>query len=351
MKAKKMVTVFVATIGAIWLLGVTNLPRMVVVGDSLKQAKTFGAKAKIVFKVVDEEGTPVSGAKISAGLLLWSTDHNGVNGVTDRKGVLVVRGATIGDVRYSVNKDGYYYTHGGFYIPGLSGASLKDGKWQPYGMEHKVVLKRKRNPIPMYAHPKYYDYYFPELNTSYGFDLMEMDWVQPMGKGKHADLLIEYHGKEINIQEDDYREWMRLVADASETVSLTLIWTDRECGYYIVDYDGSELKSPHNAAINRPLSRSIMLNQRHNIEKCLVFRIRPRFSSSGKLIGAHYGKIYGPIGYSRTYPLDRYGKGAKAQFGIQIYANPTENDTNLEFLPYHSLNYPNERHKQPNIAP
>ena len=259
MKSKTLVT-FIGIIGAIWLLGATNLPRMVVVGDSLKQAKTFGAKAKIVFKVVDEEGTPVSGAKISAGLLLWSTDHNGVNGVTDRKGALVVRGATIGDVRYSVNKDGYYYTHGGFYIPGLSGASLKDGKWQPYGIEHKVVLKRKRNPIPMYAHSEFhnYDYYFPKLNTIYGFDVFKMDWIQPFGNGEHADLLFEFTGKGFEGNPNEPNNGNLLEG------TLTMTWADQECGFYPANIEDSGLKSPHYADSNQTFMTSITLKKKFN---------------------------------------------------------------------------------------
>ena len=341
MRVRWVLVMFASVVGVIWLAGASNLPRAVMVGDNLKQAKTIGAKTKIVFKVVDEEGTPVSGAKISVGLFLWSTDHNGVNGVTDRKGVLVVRGATVGDVRYSVNKEGYYYTHGGFYIPRLPGASLKDGKWQPYGMEHKVVLKRIRNPIPMYAKSPRDRCYFLELNKAYGFDAMIMDWVQPMGLGKHVDILVEYRGE--GLKDLGYREG-----------ELVLSWVDPECGFYPVNYDGSEFKSPYHAQTNQSLTTSITLFNRRdstgiftNIEKCLVFRIRPRFSRDGTLLGSFYGKIYGSVRFSYSHP----GKQDKAGFGINIYTNPTENDTNLEFLPYHSLNYPSERDKQPNIAP
>ena len=362
MKAGRVLMVFASVAGVIWLFGAVNLPRAVMVGDNLKQAKVIGAKAKIVFKVADEEGTPVPGAEISAGLFLWSTDHNAVNGKTDREGVLVVRGVTVGVVRYSVNKAGYYYTHGNFYIPKLPGASLKDGKWQPYGMEQKVVLKRIRNPIPMYAHPEIYryDYFFPKLNTTYGFDAFKMDWIQPFGTGEHVDLLFEFTGIGFECNTNQLFNGNLLKG------TLTMTWADQECGFYPASIEDSGLKSPHHADSNQTFMTSITLKKQFDInrkivnldaseritnmeEKCLVFRVRPRFSPDGKRIGVHYGKIYLPVVFTDLYPSES-NKGA-ARLNINIYTNPTENDTNLEFLPYHSLNYPNERSKQPNIAP
>ena len=180
---------------------------------------------------------------------------------------------------------------------------------------------------------------------------MEMDWVQPFGKGKYPDIFVKYNGEGFHCSKDIF------VGDDHLKGSLTMTWQDEECGFYSTRIDDSELKSPHLADTNQTLLTSLTLENQmdasrskiENLRGCIIFRFRPRFSAEGKLLGVHYGKIYGPLGFNYLHPIEQH-KGL-AIFRINIYSNPTENDTNLEFLPYHSLNYPNERHKQPNIAP
>ena len=82
-KTRKIMMAFVGAIGAIWLFGATNLPRAIAVGDSVKMAMTVGAAVKIPFKVVDDAGTPVSGAKIMVGMWMGTVKDNGADGVTD----------------------------------------------------------------------------------------------------------------------------------------------------------------------------------------------------------------------------------------------------------------------------
>ena len=318
----------------------TNIPRAVAVGDSVERALSFGAAVKIPFKVVDETGNPVSGAKISVGLFLWTDERNSAKGMTDQDGIFTVKGKATDEVSYFITKEGYYYTNGKYHLSQQPGANVKNGKWMPYGKERQVVLKRKVNPIPMSAVDK--TYYLPKLKQPFGFDALEMDWVEPVGKGKHVDILVTFDG-------DGSEEHDRPAA-------FQLAWADKDCGFYEADPSDSELASPHHADTNQSFRASVSLVSTRDFKfggwidpmagKCIVFRIRPRYSPDGVLIAVRYGKIYGPINHHYT---DR--NGAAAGFDFRLYANPTENDTNLEFLPYHSLNYPNERSKQPNIAP
>lgn len=343
LKQKKKWVVGFCLAGAVFLLTGTNLPRAIVVGDSVERAMSVGAAVKIPFRVVDENGLPVPNAKFMVGMWLWTVKENGADGMTDRDGMFTVRGKATDEVVYSIDKEGYYRTSGKYFLSQEPDAAVKGGQWMPYGKERVVVLKRIVNPIPMYAKPKWKFFYFPEINIEYGFDAFEMDWVEPFGKGKHVDIVFEYKGDGLSGM--NYRDG-----------HIALKWLDRNCGFYEEDIADSELKSSYTANTNNSYKSAIsFVNQRDSTgrfvetaNKYMVFRIRTRFSPDGRMIGAHYGKIYLPINFGYVEP----SKEKKACFGINIYTNPTENDTNLEFFPYHSLNYPMEPvDKQPNIAP
>ena len=342
-RMKKKWLIGVCSVCSVLLLMGTNIPRAVAVGDSVERALSFGAAVKIPFKVVDETGDPVSGAKISVGLFLWTDEQNSAKGVTDQDGIFTVRGKATDEVTYFITKEGYYYTNGKFRLSQQPDTNVKNGKWMPYGKERRVVLKRRVNPIPMFARPKWKFLSIPEINTPYGFDAIAMDWVEPLGKGKHVDILCEYKGKGLSGM--NYRDG-----------TLSLVWVDRNCGFYQDNVADAEFKSSYHADTNQSFQTAITFINQSDVHTggfvtksdiYLVFRIRSRHSFNGKLMGVHYGKIYLPIDFGYVQPIE----GEKACFGISIYTNPTENDTNLEFLPYHSLNYPNERSKQPNIAP
>ena len=337
---RKVLMLFIGVVGAIWLFGASNLSNVIAVGDSIERALSFGAAVKIPFKVVDETGAPVSGAEISVGMWLWTVDENGVDGMTDRDGIFIASGQSADEIIYSISKDGYYRTSGKFRLSQEPDAAVKGGKWMPYGKERQVILKRRIKPIPMFAVRK--TFYLPELGRSYGFDTLEMDLVKPFGKGEHTDIYVTYKGD---------RE------DRESLGEFHLEWADKDCGFYETDYSDSKLFSPHHADTNRTLTTTVTLVTTRDFRlagrwvdpmegRCFVFRVRPKYSPEGKLIAIRYGKMYGPIHCHYTD-----WNGSAAEFEFVLYANPTENDTNLEFLPYHSLNYPDGRSKQPNILP
>ena len=55
-------------------------------------------------------------------------------------------------------------------------------------------------------------------------------------------------------------------------------------------------------------------------DEYLVFRTRTKVDDEGRLLSAHYGKIYGPFEYKVNFVMESRG----------IYFNPTANDPNLE---------------------
>lgn len=329
------------------LFAETDIPRAIAVGNSLDRAYKYGAKAKVMLKIVDELGEPVSGADVNVGFYLAWKEDNGVAGTTDTNGVFVAQGLSQGEVDIRVLKKGYYRSHIVYQLKTHDGiAMVQNGRWQPFGEERIMILKRIVNPIPMFAVSEKL-FFLPKLNQSYGFDAVKMDLVQTFGMGTHSDICVEYKGNGLSGM--NYRDG-----------ELILSWVDPKCGFYVMNTDQSTFKSPYHADTNKTLMTSISVRNHTDTrlggiindmeEKCIVYRIRPRFNLTGDLIGVKYGKIYGPIMFS--YETSEKGAGC---FRFTSYTNPTENDTNLEFLPYHSLNYPHgserEQHEQPNIAP
>ena len=74
---------------------------------------------------------------------------------------------------------------------------------------------------------------------------------------------------------------------------------------------------------------------RTNPRRNFYFRCRTKKDASGKIISAHYGKIYGDIKFLAGDPA----MGSVGQFNWTCsYFNPTPNDRNVEFDTKRNLN-------------
>ena len=72
-----------------------------------------GAKAKECFRVVDQEGNPVEGARVYGGFMLDSpNDYVLIDGVSDTNGEFVAEGRCKDRLRYQITKENYYKTSG-----------------------------------------------------------------------------------------------------------------------------------------------------------------------------------------------------------------------------------------------
>ena len=73
--------------------------------------------------------------------------------------------------------------------------------------------------------------------------------------------------------------------------------------------------------------------------KCYYFRVRTTRDANGKIVTAHYGKMYGPLEIRPA--MRRWGhdvsKGQGGFFISYLYFNPTPNDRNVEFDPKRNL--------------
>ena len=283
----------------------------------VQEAQRKGAKAKIIYRVVDDEGMPITNATVCG---QWQNDYPRKTWketfVTDGNGEFVAKEKVGGRFGFYVKKDGYYLSSTGVEFHWREGVSplVKDGKWQPYGENRTLVVKRKRNPVeaPTLLHTVIN---VPATNVWLGLYMETFRWVKPYGDGLHSDMLLRFNSDPINKYEVNW---------ATMDVSFT---NNPYAGFYVLPKDVfSEMKSVYHADTNMAFRTGItysigrlpkddnLLDDGHY----MVFRTRTTVDDDGKLVSAHYGKIYGRWGI--------WG-GTKARM---MFFNTTPNDTNLE---------------------
>ena len=279
-----------------------------------------GAEAKIVYRVVDDEGYPVSNARVQ---VWFRSDYPKLDirdwvMSTDTNGEFVAKCQTNERVSIGVDKEGYYHTFDRVtFRSNANEYKIVNGKWQPYGETRTVVLKKIRNPVEMVEAP-YRVSKAISYGKWYGYDMVRADWMPPNGEGESMDVLVRLGLKAVN-DTSDFRTTMELC-----------FTNNPHAGVYKISKDNwSEMKSIYRADTNAVYKSDIsfvferhprmpIVDTRLSENSCLVFRIRTKVDACGKLISAHYGKIYGlwPFFGAMTSP--------------ELFFNPTPNDTNLE---------------------
>ncbi len=276
--------------------------------------------ATLRLTVVDDHGFPVEGAKGRAGFWRINPEHSTSDeALTDERGFVELSGMCSYDARFSVEKEGYYRTSGYHIFSGREKQqeeTLTYRRWVP-AEERIMVLKKIRNPIPMFSH-RVLSKPIPRAETPLGFDLRLADWVAPYGEGEVADVTFTVHLGE--------RTAMGKTFQAATQVVMT--FPNEHDGVQSYPFDkGSEFHSMYTADSTKPFQRQLVFtptkeNDWYPQFTYLVFRTRSRTNASGELISCHYGKIYPTITFSQS------------EFSIgSIVFNPTVNDTNLEFDP------------------
>ncbi len=291
----------------------------------VEKALRYGANAKVVFQILDDEGRAVKDAHVGMGYDESSQDSN----LTDEKGMCSLEVKTIGEIYYGVKKDGYYTSHGQikFYNRKDWGKCVKDDKWQPYGATQTVILKPKKKPIPMTS---YWYETSPEtltqpITSPIGFDLQVGDLVKPYGKGVVSDFLFSQEVK-------DGRNFA------------TMTFPNPQDGGYIKEKDEfSAFVSDYQAATNNVYLSEFVFDRKSEGLKIffdttltkkqyLVLRTRTKVNEKGEVIEAYYSKLYGSASF--THP------SCPVYLRLQAFVNLTPNDTNLEFDPKKNLYKP-----------
>lgn len=301
----------------------------------VRRAQRKGAEAKIVYRVVDDEGRVVSNVTVN---VKWENDYPRKTWYdsfcTDDNGSVEISEKIGGRMSCGFHKDGYYSSFDKIDFHWRKGVSplIKDGRWQPYGENRTLVVKRIKNPVEMKFHNwGIYGYKAPETNVWIGLDLECGQWCKPYGNGKYEDVMVRFRGKIV----DDFT-W-----DTETEISFTNV---PYAGFYLMEKDMfSSMKTCYNALTNDSMYVEQIIKftsrGRKNIspnkqtadkipsDKYLVFRTRCIVDEKSRLISAHYGKISGQFGgLLRLLFLPSNFTGDEAG----IYFNPTPNDTNLE---------------------
>jgi hypothetical protein len=268
-------------------------------------------------KAVDDNGVPVTGAKIRVSYSVYTT--NQISGLTDTNGSFV---ATHHDAteNLSINaeKQGYYPFSFTYYK-----GDYQPARWNP---NLTVLLRKIGKPIAMYAQRARIE--VPELGKPIGFDLMEGDWVAPYGHGKTSDFIFEAQRR--------FNSWQ----DFDSSFSLTFHSPDDGLFAISMPLDqGSTLRLPavapksgYATELSGQLSDtpSKAWETSEKKDQNYYFRVRTVKDDGGNIVSAHYGKIYG------DFKIDAINSKTLLIF-FQYYLNPTPNSHNVEFDPKQNL--------------
>lgn len=272
--------------------------------------------------VLDESGAPVEGAVVRADYLgATGSDGSVERAWTDSEGNATVTGRSVFYVAITASKDGYYPSGTKVYAK-----EVINGKELYPDRNVTLVLKEKRNPIPLYA--KRYSGEIPVAEEWIGFDLEVGDWVVPFGKGASADMLLRYEGASADFFNAQGKLEMKfaLPGDGIADISSEL------------DYS-SQLRTPHEASVegysikeklwSYRIGKGVLSSEYSRDElKYYFLRVRSSVDGEGNILQSNYAKIYRDIAFDPR--MKKHEKGV-AWIGFTYYFNPTPNDRNLEF--------------------
>lgn len=299
--------------------------------ESLRNAYFRGADAKIMYRIIDDTGCPVTNAAVH----IWFRSTYPKLKIDDwfvcsnTNGEFTVQYTTNDRLTCGVDKEGYYHsTDRVTFSDPREFPCVKDGKWQPYGTKRTILLRKRKISERLcvlsedvknkkWLHPG--EWFIPVENKWLGFDLELFDWVAPYGNGKCNDVLLRFRS-DVKRKMSDYRYDM--------DVSFT---NNPYAGVYRMrKIDGSEFQWAYKADTNavfestqsfyferRPGKRTV--DCKLSDASYLVFRTRTKLDEEGKLVSAHYGVISGGWGF-----------GSKVMGFSDACFNPVPNDTNIE---------------------
>jgi hypothetical protein len=309
-----------------------GLARLQAASPEIDAARKDGANAKITFCVVNSIGSPVEDAKVDVGFYNPHKRDDGMIAYTKTDGYCSVSGVTDSQMHYTISKPGFYTSESAYWFDRRNDPKVvKDGRWQPWNPTNTVILKERRNPIPMYA--RNVRVVVPIMDRPIGFDLEKADLVAPYGKGSNADVYVSYA-----ITNKDFLNYSN---------QITLLFSNQQDGFIRLPRDaGSEFESTYEAPTNgyqkelvlrRSFESGRIIKQDEIAEsEYLVFRVRTIVDEKGNLVSARYGKLDAAIGHHK-FDFGRFDSDGKTGgFLCSCYFNPS-GTRNLEFDPKQNL--------------
>jgi len=211
---------------------------------------------------------------------------------------------------------GYYMT----WIPNHKFREVINGQWVPDNPKVEIILKRIKDPIPMYARNLTNEggggLRMPALDQDCGYDFELGDWVAPNGKGRTGDVI--FHSAFTKDPSGDSKRVLRV---SFPGVGDGLLAFDKDL------LSGSELSSDYMAPTDGyqqtiTFTRTIVnlkVTDDQSPTRNYYFRVRSKTDAHGRIVSANYGKIYGNF------------------MSFIYYFNPNLNDRNVEFDPKRNL--------------
>lgn len=315
-------------------------------------AARFAWTDELSFKaiVIDADTKmPMSNVTVVAGFrhntFSWDSPstYNEKVGVSAADGTVLFRGKTnCGRVICTVSDFRGYYDARPIYLYGDKG----ECKGVPISMirlfvpekwvvtnDVRIVMRKVGRPIPLHA--KRIERWeesglYPAGTNTIAYDLMQGDWLPPLGKGVHAD--IELVHRRLDKGEGRLYEWEKLEKIWRDEIEMR--FTGEDNGLVGYASDPSETlrirTAPEdgyrpNLLVWAEMDKRLKHHSNEDPNRSYAFRIRTRRNERGEVVEAFYGKIYqNPrlLG-GGGYPL--HG------FEMVYYLNPTSLDRNLEW--------------------
>ena len=272
--------------------------QVVAMEPAMEDAIRHGAMAKICYRVIDDDGCPVSNAVAHVWFSSYARHQDDADWLvtTDTNGMFTVEHRTNESLDCGFDKDGYYHSSDQILFRDRKDVpvKVKDGKWQPYGEMRTVVLKRIKNPWSAKVHTDEQRHRkIPAFDQWLPFDMEVSDWLAPYGNGVHNDVLLRFN-----------KAGSGRVGDFAFTMDACFT-NNPYAGFYSKPLDMfSDLRTDYCADTNADYCTDyrFMIDaigkgrvKEMGLEKdsYLVFRTRTRVDENGKLVGAHYGKYCG----------------------------------------------------------
>lgn len=292
------------------------------------------ARFRLTLRVIDDEGNPVDGAlaRIAAGGRPNADRPSPtvfVEGMTNEFGIFSgeIRAWDASDAGYRVEKDGHYLV----WLPFRAHRRTFATRWDPWNPTIPVILKRIKNPIPMYA--KRFVAELPVENENVGYDLVVGDWVEPFGSGRTADIL--------------FRGWAEWQDRRNCSADLTATFPGEGNGLipHIVERpQDTVLRMPYEAPEEGYLAQREWRIRRRYDEKAkepieyvgkadstenFFIRVRAEVNERDEVVRAMYGKIHAPFDFGPS-------KNGLPIFSMTYFLNP-DGTRNVEFDPKQNL--------------
>lgn len=275
-------------------------------------------KMRFAVKVVDDTGLPISTCEVGVITIdralgenpyIKKTAHTNLDGIANFNLKSIHNRVSYG----ATAPDGYYRFLGQeFFFE-----SQKLGAWQPENKMFEVVLKRKVNPIAMYA--KKAPRKPPAFGVSAGYDFKIGDWVSPYGKGLIKDIIFRMDVNEIKANDFTSILTVTFPNKGDGMVAFEAPIEQEQISQFRSAYqapDKGYIKSLIHNWVRKPNKPDVNTRKR---TRNYYIRVRTKLDINGNVMSANYGKIYGDF------------------MNFTHYLNPTPNDKNIEFDPKKNL--------------